>query len=186
MIKISFYKKIKLTLMSIFGCSIYPNSENKKLQKLHRIGLAKISNSYSMDKIIRDIRNIKNLVKNHLSQHLSCRTLFEIQHSKKFVIDLDSSDEKMTPDKAILKIQRAFKNRRSTVFQSKKLTNVLALPSPRCQHDRPQISPSPSRHSRNLSAVSPRHLSTSMAFDTRQTKPNQINLTGMNLGISSL
>ena len=72
--------------------------------KLYNTGKEKISKVYSVDKIIRDIRNTKNIVKNHLCKSLSKRTLFEIQHSKKFVIDIDSDDGKLTPDKAILKI----------------------------------------------------------------------------------
>ena len=108
-------KMVKLTIITIFGCSNFKSNENRKLKKLYKTGMAKISQMYSIDKIVRDMRKYKNLVKNHLSQHLSQRTLFEIQHSKKFVINLDSSEEdsKMTPDKAILKIQKAWQARKS-------------------------------------------------------------------------
>ena len=73
--------------------------------KLYNTGIEKISKAYSIDKIIRDIRNTKNIVKNYLSKSITTRTLFDIQHSKKFVIDIDSDDGKMNADKAILKIQ---------------------------------------------------------------------------------
>ena len=79
-------------------------SSNRKLMKLYNTGNEMISKAYSIDKIIRDIRNTKYIVKNHLSKSLSKRTLFEIQHGKKFVIEIDSDDGKLTPDKAILKI----------------------------------------------------------------------------------
>ena len=72
--------------------------------KLYNTGLEKINKAYSIDKIIRDIRNTKNIVKNYLSKSITTRTLFDIQHSKKFVIDIDSDDGRMTADKAILKI----------------------------------------------------------------------------------
>ena len=79
--------------------------------KLYNTGLEKINKAYSIDKIIRDIRNTKNIVKNYLSKSITTRTLFDIQHSKKFVIDIDSDDGRMTADKAILKIQQAYKRR---------------------------------------------------------------------------
>lgn len=63
-------------------------------------------------------------MKNYLSKNLTTRTLFDIQHSKKFVIDIDSDDGKMTADKAIVKIQQAFKRRsirgrKSVVLQNR-------------------------------------------------------------------
>jgi len=63
--------------------------KHEKLKKLFVIGSQKIKSELNIVKIVKDLRNLKILIKNSL---MDSQMKFQIQHAEENLIDLDESE----------------------------------------------------------------------------------------------
>ena len=91
-IKLGMYISFKLLLMNFLGCLFCKcarKTKDNQLLKLYENGSKRLKNDLSVERIIKNLRDMRILLKSKFLDH---DTLFEIQFNHKNVINLEEDE----------------------------------------------------------------------------------------------